>query len=187
MPEESVETLRIAHDASRTEVAAIRKKVEQAEVWLKALAVVAFVFGIAGGFGWTALNSAREKLSALEVDVTKSAGSLELKKQELTDFTALRRRDISAEADRAIEAAVQRSNAMTRLSQAETRIALIGSADAPASSGQPIGQIRTNMVATCPAGHVARAVKPNLGGTCNNNCNGDGQPVSQLELTCVRQ
>ncbi len=185
MPEDSIKSLRTDLEATKSEAKVLREKVEKAETWLKALAIVASVFGIAGAFGWNALSSAREQLITLDGDVKKAKGSIESAKQELTEFTAARKRELAAEAEAAVAAAARVSNPAQRLAQIESRLSVIRTAEAPVSSGQPIGQIRTNMAAGCPSGQVAKAIKLNLGGTCNSQCNGDGQPVSQLEVTCV--
>jgi hypothetical protein len=68
-----------------------------------------------------------------------------------------------------------------------SRLGKIGSSDSTVSSGQPIAPIRANLIATCPPGHVVKAVKLNVGGTCNNTCDNDGRPISQLELECTKQ
>ena len=72
-------------------------------------------------------------------------------------------------------------------STSTARLAQIGSADTQVNSGQPIAPIRANMVASCPAGQVVKAIKLHVGGTCNNQCDNDGRPVSQLELICTKQ
>ena len=180
MADDTIKSLRLAIDNSNAEIKTLKEKVGKAEGWLKGLAAVAVVFGIAGGIGWTMLSNARDQLTALQ-------GGVRQAKEELTDFTNTKKREISAEAAAAIASAAQANDGFTRLGRIEARLTQIGTSEAPVSSGQPIGQIRHNMAAACPAGQVAKAVKLNLGGTCNNQCNGDGQPVSQLELVCIKQ
>lgn len=180
MPDDTVKSLRAALDLTNSDLKSLKEKVEKAEAWVKALAVVALILGIAGSAGWSMLSTARDQLAILQ-------GGVKQAKDDLSDFTANKKKEVSAEAAAAVASAVLASNADARLRSAETRLTQIGTGEGPVNSGQPIGQIRHNMLATCPAGQVAKSVKLNLGGTCNNQCNGDGQPVSQLELTCVRQ
>jgi hypothetical protein len=180
MPDDTIKSLRVALDNSNSDMKALKEKVEKAEVWLKALFAVAIVFGIAGGIGWSMLDKARDQLSALQ-------GGVRQAKDDLGEFATVKRREIAAEAATAVASAVNSNEVVARLTRIEARVSQIGTAAGPADSGQPIGQIRHNMVAACPSGQVAKGVKLNLGGTCNSHCNGDGQPVSQLELNCVKQ
>ncbi len=41
-----------------------------------------------------------------------------------------------------------------------------------------------HLKAACPAGQAIVAIEVHTGGTCNNQCGGDGNPVGQIEITC---
>jgi hypothetical protein len=166
--------------ALREEVDTLKKRADRFENWAKALALVALVFGIAGGTGGILLSNAREQLTALQ-------GGVQQAKVELTGFVAAKKQELTAEAASAVTSSFQTNDAAGRLAKVEARSAQVGTGETTALSGQPIGQIRHNMVATCPPGTVAHGVTLNLGGTCNHQCDGDGQPVSQLALVCVKQ
>lgn len=180
MPDDTIKSIRLAVDSANGELKALKEKTEKAEVWLKALGAVAIVFGVTGGIGGIMLSTAREQLTTLQ-------GGVEQAKKDLGDFTTAKKSEIATEAAAAVASAVQANDGVARLARVEARLAQVGTAEKPVNSGQPIGNVRHNMLASCPAGHVARAVQLNLGGTCNSQCNGDGQPVAQLELVCIKQ
>jgi len=41
-----------------------------------------------------------------------------------------------------------------------------------------------HLKAACPAGQAIVAIEVHTGGTCNNQCGGDGNPVGQVEISC---
>ena len=86
-------------------------------------------------------------------------------------------------------ACLERKIEALRAAQATTaaRLAQIGTSEAQVNSGQPLAPVQANILATCPPGHVVKGVKLNVGGTCNNTCDNDGRPVSQVELICTKQ
>ena len=91
MREDTVKSLRPAFDKNNEELNELEKQVSKAETWLSALAVIALIFGIAGGVGWSTLNTAREQLTTLEgggqESLRRSGGSwpLETRSRDSTD------------------------------------------------------------------------------------------------------
>ena len=146
----------------------LKVRVNKLESLRNALVATAVIFGLGGGFGWKALSESQGKLAALETQVTNA------------------QQHMDASAKSALDREISENGLGKRVVVIEAHLQQVGSGETPVPSNRD-GSIRSTLTASCPTGTVVRGVNVNRGGTCNNKCDGDGAPVSQIELICVRQ
>jgi hypothetical protein len=173
-------TSRNASAKPATEIDMLKERLAKVETKLYVAAAIAAIFGIAGGWGFSLISGARDRLADMDQRLTSQKGEV----AQIVDST---KRALGTEATQAVAQAVEKSELGPKVRNIELRLARTGEDSADAES--PVKLSAANglaMDASCPAGQVARGVKLGLGGTCGGKCDADGRPVATLRLVCTQ-
>lgn len=159
-------------------IADLNNRMAKIENWLKIAAGTATIFGVVGGFGWQAI-------AAIKSDIDKQKNAVATAKDEINDFTAKQKKILVAQIEALVEESMKNHEVGGKIITFQNRLNRIGTGPGNVKSGNPLAPIATSMVGTCPSGSVATGITLNMGGTCNHQCDNDGRPIVQMELSCV--
>jgi hypothetical protein len=83
--------------------------------------------------------------------------------------------------------ALRTSDVGGRIEKIDARLGVLGAIGSPVDSKRVaiLGNGET-VEATCGEGEIAKGIRLNLGGTCNNHCAGDGRPVGSFSVICAK-
>lgn len=157
----------------------LEKQVASLNTAIKIAVGIAIVFGIAGGFGWSVLNSASTKVGAMVKDIDALDKRVETLHKELPPL-----------ADVAVANAIAKNEVGKRMIIIESDYKDMKMQGSPVQSVLKVPEGHGMILkAQCQDGQAMQGLELKLGGTCQGQCDptDDGRPVISYAALCAKK